>query len=127
MDYYSRDIELSKVTNGVDAKETVARLKKMFVHQGIPDVLVTDNGPQFSAREFADFAEELQFSHVTFSLRYPQSNGEAERAVQTVKRILDKATADVDLAILMYSNTPLHNSTTEYGKKAEDQSSLPPI
>ena len=78
----------------------------MFVHQGIPDVLVTDNGPQFSVREFADFAEEWRFSHVTSSPRYPQSNGEAERAVQTVKGILDKATTDVDLAMLMYRNTP---------------------
>ena len=108
VDYYSRDVEISRVPKAVDAKETIAQLKKMFAHQGIPDVLFTDNGPQFSAKEFADFAEEWKFTHITSSPRYPQSNGEAERIVQTMKNMLDKA-SDEHLALLAYRNTPLHN------------------
>ena len=51
-------------------------------------ILVTDNGPQYTADEFAKFARTYNFFHITSSPYFPQSNGLAERAVQTVKNIL---------------------------------------
>ena len=62
-------------------------LKQIFARHGIPELPVSDNGRQFSSREFNDFASTCGFSHVTSSPRYPQSNGEAERAVQRVKAL----------------------------------------
>ena len=71
--------------------------------------MVTDNGPQYSSREFSKFAETYGFKHTTSSPRFPQSNGEAERGVQTVKNLLKKSD-DPYLALLIYRSTPLPNS-----------------
>ena len=56
----------------------------------MPDVLISDNGPQFASEEFASFARAWGFDHITPSPRYPQSNGKAENAEKTVKRLFSK-------------------------------------
>ena len=71
-------------------------------------MVVSDNGPQYSSKAYADFAKEYQFKHVTSSPYHPQSNGEAERAVGTIKNLLKKE-KDPYLAILSYRSTPLQN------------------
>ncbi len=78
------------------------------MHHGVPETLVTDNGPQFSGHSFASFAASYGFVHVTSSPRFPQSNGEAERAVKMVKALLKKAN-DPYLALFAYRATPLQN------------------
>ena len=60
----------------------------MFSRQGIPEFMVSDNGPQYSSHEMKEFAQLYGFTHITSSPRYPQSNGQAERAVQAVKKLL---------------------------------------
>ena len=69
---------------------------------------MSDNGPQYSASQFSKFAKEYGFTHTTSSPKYPQANGAAERAVKTVKELLDK-NADPYLALLDYRSTPLEN------------------
>lgn len=105
VDYFSRYIEVANLPTLTTAT-TVERLKVIFARFGIPEVLVTDNGPQLASAEFAEFAREFDFEHVTSSPRYPQSNGEAERAVRTVKQILSK-NQDHQRALLAYRTTPL--------------------
>ena len=53
---------------------------------------MSDNGPQYSGEPFAKFSKEYGFIHTTSSPKYPHSNGEAERAVETVKCLLEKST-----------------------------------
>ena len=69
-------------------------------------MVVSDNGPQYSSEAYAAFARQFQFEHVMSSPHYPQSNREAERAVQTVKNLLKKE-GDLYLALLSYRSTPL--------------------
>lgn len=55
---------------------------------GIPEIIISDNGAQFSAATFSQFTEEWGFTHLTSSPHYPQSNGEADRAVQAAKDLI---------------------------------------
>uniref|UniRef100_A0A3Q4BDZ6 Integrase catalytic domain-containing protein n=1 Tax=Mola mola TaxID=94237 RepID=A0A3Q4BDZ6_MOLML len=56
-----------------------------FTCHGIPEVLCTDNRPQYIGQAFDSFAAAYGFKHITSSPRYLQGNAEAERAVQTEK------------------------------------------
>ena len=53
-----------------------------------------------------NFAKDYGFTHVTSGPLYAQANGEAEQAVQTVKRLFDKS-SDPNLALLAYHLIPL--------------------
>ena len=102
VDYYSQ-VALLK---GTTATEVIAHMKSIFARHGIPELIVSDNGPQYSSKEFAEFMREYQCRHITSSPLYPQSNGEAERAVKTIKGLLKKE-GDPYLALLSYRATPL--------------------
>ncbi|KAL5500080.1 hypothetical protein EMCRGX_G011580 [Ephydatia muelleri] len=107
IDYFSRYVELSKLS-ATTSQDVINHMKSIFARHGIPNEVVSDNGPQFSSNVFHSFAGEYGFVHTTSSPRYPQGNGEAERAVRTIKNILDKA-KDPYLGLLAYRSTPLRN------------------
>ena len=86
----------------------ILHTKSIFARHGLPEVVVSDNGPQYDSEAYASFAREFHFKHITSSPRYPQSDGEAEHAVQTVKNMLKKE-SDPYLALLVYQATPLQN------------------
>ena len=108
-DYYSRYIEVERLYS-TRASFIIMKMKWIMAIHGIPEQVFSDNGPQFSCAEFAQFANTWGFVHSTSSPRYPQSNGLAEKAVQTAKRIAMKATAsgrDPYIALLEYRTTPI--------------------
>ena len=70
--------------NKTTTSRVIKILKNMFSRYGVPDQIISDNGPQFASAEFAKFGKQWGFNHVTSSPRYPQSNGKAENAEKTV-------------------------------------------
>ncbi|XP_064641976.1 uncharacterized protein K02A2.6-like [Lineus longissimus] len=105
MDYFSRYIEIAHLGKTTTSKVVIGKIKAIFARRGIPRTVVTDNGPQFSSVDFAAFANDYGFEHITSSPTYAQSNGEAEAAVKIAKRILKQP--DPYKALLAYRATPI--------------------
>ncbi|UYV69844.1 K02A2.6-like, partial [Cordylochernes scorpioides] len=107
-DSYSGYIDFKELKS-LNSKETIVYLKEWFAQHGIPKVLETDNGTNYSSREFKQFSQEWSFTHQTSSPLHPRSNGLAERAVQTAKSLLrkcERGKEDIQMALLNYRNTP---------------------
>ena len=109
VDFYSRYPEIEKLKN-TSSSTVISKLKSIFARHGIPAEVVSDNGPQYTSKEFTKFATDWDFKHNTSSPRYPQSNGLAEKYVQITKRLIEKARKDGRdpfLSLLEYRNTPI--------------------
>ena len=107
VDKYSRWIEMKQL-HLVKAVSVIKTMKEIFAVHGIPEVVQSDNGPQYTSLEYKDFAKTWGFEITTSSPHFPQANGAAERGVQTCKKILKQT--DPTLAMLNCRNTP-HSAT----------------
>ena len=107
---------------------TAARLTSallgVFSRYGAPDIIWSDQGPQFMSQTFQSFAKEWGFRHVTSSPTYPQSNGKAESAVKSMKRIIRGSWTGHQLdqnklarGLLQYRNTPSRRDRTSPAQK----------
>ena len=95
----------------------ITELRNLFAHYGIPEQVVTDNGPQFASEEFGEFMRMNGVKHVRSSPYHPATNGAAERLVQTVKHALKAAHEEgvpleqaLPAFLLCYRSTP-HSTT----------------
>eukprot|EP00117_Sycon_ciliatum_P009825 scpid45789/ scgid11968/ Uncharacterized protein K02A2.6 len=107
VDHFSRYLH-APVLRSTTTSAVIKALSAVFAIHGVPQTVVSDNGPQFASAEFEAFAAKSKFTHRTSSPRFSQSNGEAERAVRTVKRLLE-SNQHPDEALLAYRSTPLAN------------------
>ena len=90
---------------------------------GIPEVMRKDNGPQYSSSSFKKFAKDQRFQHITSSPEYSRSNSLAEKTVQTVKYLLEKAkdnNIDPHITMLEARNTPVDNYRSPADQLLED-------
>lgn len=111
VDYYSNYIEVAQLDR-LSSVATIKSIKRMIATHGIMDILVSDNGPQFASRDFAEFTSTYGIKHTTSSPQRPQANGLAEKAVQTIKSLMIKCSRsgdDFHLALLDLRNTPREN------------------
>ena len=108
VDYYSNFIEVDHLSS-TSSQAVIKKLKTHFSRYGIPDKIVSDNGPQFACHDFKTFFKRWEFDHVTSSPYHPKANGKAESAVKTVKRLFTKckdAGESFEMALLDHHNTP---------------------
>ena len=108
VDCYSKYPEIALLENKT-ASNVIIHLKSIFARHGIPEEMMSDNMP-FASQEFTNFGRDWGLKLTTSSPNFPQSNGQSERAVQTLKRILKKADyegRDPYVALLEYRNTPV--------------------
>lgn len=108
VDYMSNFWEVDHLPS-TEAKPVITKLKSHFARYGIPDQVVSDNGPQFSSSEFATFAKKWCFAHTPTSPYNSKANGKVEAAVKMAKNLFRKAKddmADPYLAMLDHRNTP---------------------
>ena len=64
IDYYSYWIEIAKLT-GLSANSVINHTKSIFARYGIPEAVISENGPQFSSEAYAQFTREYGFKHGT--------------------------------------------------------------
>jgi hypothetical protein len=96
--------------SGHSARETIRICKEVFAENGIPTKVIADRGTNFTAEEFQEFARSWQFQMIYTSAEHHRANGEAERFVQTLKKLITKVSegnGDLQLALLQLRCTPL--------------------
>ena len=107
-DFYSNFYELDFMPSK-NIKTIVLTLKRHFARYGIPEEFVSDCSP-FDSEEFKAFAEDWGFVFNPSSPGWSQSNGQAESAVKSAKKLIKKCAAeksDPYKALLELRNTPM--------------------
>jgi transposase InsO family protein len=120
LDGYSRTIahwEIRERMQESDVEIILLRAQEKYPNNN-PRV-ISDNGPQFIARDFKEFIRISGMSHVRTSPYYPQSNGKLERFHKTLKgdciRVktplsLEEARKIVEEFVHYYNNVRLHSA-----------------
>nr|VZI34367.1 unnamed protein product [Spirometra erinaceieuropaei] len=93
VDAYSKWPEIAPL-NPATASATITFLRRIFSQHGLPEVLVSDNGSQFTSSTFEDCCRQHNIQHLRSPPYHPQSNAQAKRFVDTFKRALLKACGD---------------------------------
>ena len=102
MDSFSKWLDVYPVSSA-------SILRMLFATYGLPEILVSDNASCFRSEEFGVFMNRNKIRHVTSAPYKPETNGLAERAVQTFKRSLKKLveTNTFNATILTLISRPL--------------------
>jgi putative transposase len=120
LDGYSRFIvhsEIREKMEEIDVETIVQRAREKF--PGQKPRIISDNGPQFIAKDFKEFIRIAGMTHVRTSPYYPQSNGKIERWHKTIKGdcirskvplSLDEARRIVSEYIAHYNDVRLHSA-----------------
>lgn len=87
VDAHSKWPEMYEMSS-TSTDSTIAILRHVFAAYGLPQQLVSDNGPQFASSEFAQFLKANGVKHIRCAPYHPSSNGLAERFVKTFKQAM---------------------------------------
>ena len=115
VDAYSKWLEVEVMPIHITSSFTITKLRKIFATHGLPEVLVSDNGPSFVSSEFEEFLKKNGVRHITSAPYHPASNGQVERMVRIFKEAMKTLeTGDIECKVsrflLRYRTTP-HGTT----------------
>jgi len=119
LDGFSRAIvhwEIREAMKEADVETIIQRGRESY--PSARPRIISDNGPQFVARDFKEFIRITGMTHVRTSPYYPQSNGKLERYNRTVKSefkgkcptTLDEARKVVQRFVEHYNRHRLHSA-----------------
>lgn len=116
VDYYSKWPEV-KFVSSITTDVVIRFLTEVFVREGYPRELVTDNGTQLRSDQMNKFLSENGIKHYTSSLYYARANGLVERMNRMVKEGLQAASLEntpwqiaIETRLFAYRTTP-HSTT----------------
>ena len=116
VDSYSKFFWCHIMNYDTTASKSLAVLFGWFCERGFPTTLVSDNGPQFTSKEFADKMSKWGIKHLLTPPYHPASNGLAERAVGTIKSHLKKMNCPItplELYVNIQRILHFHNATPQ--------------
>lgn len=90
IDAYSKWTEVVDMNKCTTIPRVIEEFKKVLVRFGLPKHVVTDNGTQFTSKEFGDFCTSNGIKQSFTALHHPATNGAAENFVETFKNKVDK-------------------------------------
>ena len=114
VDYMSNFYEVDYLPE-TTAATVITKIKYHFARHGIPDIVITDNGPQFACGLFRQFASTWEFDHQPISPGNSKANGAAEAAAKYAKKMMKRCIAektDPYLGLLNLRNTPTEGINT---------------
>lgn len=83
--------EVYPLLNKTNESVWIAWSNQFLPRHGVPEVMITDNGQEFCAREWVGYLKQLGVDHRRTTPIHPQSNGKTERFNRTFKQLLQKA------------------------------------
>ena len=97
-------------------------------YPGMHPKIISDNGPQFIARDFKDYIRLAGITHVRTSPYYPQSNGKLERYHKSIKtecirpkcaETKEEAEQNIKEYVQYYNTERLHSAIALYSTDAD--------
>ena len=115
VDALSKYIEC-EVVRSTSTEDTIKALRIMFSHQGLCNLIISDNASVFLSADFKDFLDSCKIRHKTPPPASPSSNGQAERSVKVIKDLLKKCDKSLDFQsklskVLLYYRSVPHSIT----------------
>lgn len=110
--------------SSTSAANTLDKLNEVCARWGLPKQIVSDNGPPFTSKEFSMFLSCNGIEHLFSAPYHPASNGAAENAVRTVKRVIKKAVGQKQDVNRTLSTFLLHYRNTAHCTTGESPASL---
>ena len=94
--------------------KTISHLQELFAAEGVPAIIMSDNGPPFNGDEFRQFSHDFDFVHTTSSPHFHQLNGFIESMVKKVKNTYKKTDGSPMLRPEHYFSYMTHLSWQTY-------------